>query len=179
MTISATLFRDQADEDRGHERLRVHLGAVRVDLSAEASALTVHDVSASGILLETDQKLVAGSRIIVEFPLSLRRQARVVWASNNFYGAQFTQALSPSELGIIYSASQVVWPNFSRDARSAPRDPRQGQDHSASADNPVGRDSLGASSEDRLSLSTRLKIIFGFTTFSWALIGAGAWVAFG
>lgn len=180
MTIPALLFRDESDEARGHERYRVRIGAVRIELGADVSDLTVHDVSASGILLETDQELATGLRIAVEFPESVRREAHIVWASNNFYGARFTKELSPTELGRIYAASDVVWPDFGREEYPDPIKLRRGRyigDTAATAAVETSGDDLGLGSGDKLPLKTRLAVIFGMAGFCWAIIGGGAWLA--
>lgn len=180
--MPANFFRDQSGDDRGYDRFRIRLGAVRVEVGADVSDLTVHDVSASGILLETDQRLASGAQIVVAFPDSFRREARIVWASNDFYGAEFTEGLNPAELARIYSASQIVWPAFKGEQRPDFFDLRQSRDI---VDTPAS-DALAQDSDDRaldnadkLPLPTRLKVIFGMATLCWTIIGGVIWLALG
>jgi hypothetical protein len=182
MTLPAIIFRDELDDDRGAERHRIRLGAVRAGIATESYDLTVHDVSASGILLETDQDLSAGLRIEVEFSESLSRQARVVWASNQFYGAKFIVGLSPAELRRIYSASDVVWPNFRSGERpvasSLKQDPNK-FNIVATAGSWNNSDASRHDGADKLPLSSRLKMIVGMAALPWAIISGGLWLALG
>ncbi|MBE9171415.1 PilZ domain-containing protein [Pleurocapsales cyanobacterium LEGE 06147] len=180
MTLPAILFRDQLDDDRGHERHRIRLGSVRAGIATKSYDLTVHDVSASGILLETDQNLSAGLRIAVEFSESLRRQARIVWASNQFYGAKFTVDLSPAELRRIYSASDVIWPNFRPGERPVASSLWQDRDKFntvATAGCRNNSDVWRHDGADKLPLSSRLKMIVGMAALPWAIISGGLWLA--
>ncbi|WP_296722703.1 PilZ domain-containing protein [Erythrobacter sp.] len=180
--MPAHFFSDESGDDRGYDRFRIRLGAVRVEVGADVSDVTVHDVSVSGILLETEQRLAAGVQIVFAFPDSFRCEARIVWASNDFYGAEFTEGLSPADLTRIYAASQIVWPKFKDEEPSDFADLRQDPDI---VDTPPSdalehdRDPRTVDDADKLPLPTRLKIIFGMASLSWAIIGGGVWLAFG
>ena len=178
--MPAHFLSDESGDDRGYDRFRIRLGAVRVEVEADVSDVTIHDVSASGILLETDQRLAAGIHIEIAFSNSFRREARIVWASNDLYGAEFTERLCSANLARIYSASRIVWPDFKTEEDPDFFDLRRGQE---SIDTPASdardhdRDDRNLGHADKLSLPTRLKVIFGMTTLCWAIIGGGVWLA--
>lgn len=174
MAIPAILYKDFADEDRNADRYRVRFNAVRRDQGLEVQEVTVHDVSALGILLETHEHLSEGSSIRVELPDVGDKDATVVWGSGSFHGAQFSQALTKPELQRITAASLVVWPHF-RDEDLPCRADRGTT--AASAEQPTV--DAGDEAKEKLALPVRIGFVIGGSTLLWAGIATGAWLALG
>ena len=172
MAIPAILIREQADARRSEQRWRVRLGAHRLDSELSAQLLTVHDLSASGLLFETEQKLGPGSYLIVEMPGKITKICKTVWNSGKFHGATFSDSLSDTELQELINSSPVVWLDFAVATNTAPKEtPTQGSQ--GLPDNSIIDD------DDKLPLAIRLMIIIGTSVVLWTLIGISIWLALG
>ena len=88
-----------SDDPRRSVRHTLRLEATAATADGEWSRVTVHNISASGMLLETPAVLDIGETFEVDLPEAGERRAIVSWASAAFYGCQFEQPLSPAELG--------------------------------------------------------------------------------
>jgi transcriptional regulator with XRE-family HTH domain len=86
-------------ESRRKLRLEAH-GALA---SGEATKVLVHNVSMTGLLLESAVPLAIDERIAVELPQAGPSWAKVVWTSGNLFGCQFETPISAATL----SASQL------------------------------------------------------------------------
>lgn len=82
-------------------KLRLQLqgtGASGVDVE-----VLVHNISATGLLLEGKATLAPGDAIEIGLPHAGATRARVIWASGTLYGCQFDAPISPATL----SAAQL------------------------------------------------------------------------
>src|SRR4051794_13317591 len=70
-------------ESQGHGKARV----------------TIHDLSLTGVLIETSTPLTAGEAFEVDLLQAGKVEASVVWSSGEFYGCQFTAPISTAALG--------------------------------------------------------------------------------
>lgn len=90
--------------------------AARGALSSGASTeILIHDISATGLLVESALPLAAGERIAVALPEAGETWAEVVWASGKLFGCRFDApislaALSAAELGGAVSQPVDVAP---------------------------------------------------------------------
>lgn len=62
------------------------------------SNVTIHNISAAGLLIETGLNLVIDERLELELPEAGRVSAMVVWHSGSLYGCAFEGALSSAAL---------------------------------------------------------------------------------
>lgn len=62
--------------------------------STDATKALIHNLSESGLLLETDAHLQVGETLQVELPLAGTTTALVVWSRGKFAGCEFTTPLS-------------------------------------------------------------------------------------
>jgi transcriptional regulator with XRE-family HTH domain len=106
-----------SDDPRRSVRHTLHLEASAAPANGGPARVTVHNISGSGLLLETSAALEVGESFAIDLPEAGERRAIVSWASAAFYGCQFEQPLSPAELG----AAQLRGA-----AAEAPRVPRTG-----------------------------------------------------
>ena len=72
-------------------------------LGPNQKSVMVHDLSATGLLIETPSRVRLGDEIMVELPECEQAPARVVWSSGAFYGCQFVKPVSPA----VVSAAQL------------------------------------------------------------------------
>lgn len=93
-------------ERRGSARRALRLA---VDGRAHgACRVTIHDLSLTGVLIETSTPLAAGETFEVDLPEAGKVEASVVWSSGEFYGCQFKEPLSTAALSAALLRSPPV-----------------------------------------------------------------------
>jgi hypothetical protein len=80
-------------ERRARNRRTLRLAATASLTESRESAATIHDLSESGMLLETSAQLGPGEQFQIFLPLAGPVDTVVVWNSGNFYGCQFGDAV--------------------------------------------------------------------------------------
>lgn len=65
---------------------------------ASEQAVTIHDLSLTGALLETSVGMLVGQSFEVELPEAGKVNATIVWNSGEYYGCQFDLPIAPSSL---------------------------------------------------------------------------------
>ncbi|MBU0876790.1 MAG: helix-turn-helix domain-containing protein [Alphaproteobacteria bacterium] len=70
----------------------------------------IHNISGTGLLFESDIKLVACDRIEIELPHGGDITAVVIWASGRLFGCQFEGPVSPATLSAVELKSAVAPP---------------------------------------------------------------------
>jgi transcriptional regulator with XRE-family HTH domain len=93
---------DTAGKARDPRRM-LRLEARGLTASGDSARVLVHNISASGLLLESDATLAQDERIDVDLPQVGTMSARVIWASGTYYGCQFDAAISSA----VLSAAQL------------------------------------------------------------------------
>ncbi len=154
MTISAQLQITPAADRRGWTRRSLSL----VSSLQAGSDVTIHDVSATGLLIETTAELAVFDDLEIELPEAGLTPALVVWSSGRFYGCQFKQRISQAAI----SAALL---------RSPPPQPLEAPVHYATE----ARETEPPFDEDKASLTVRLRVIFGGAILLWALIIWAGW----
>jgi len=104
MTVAAQfdiLSKDKST--RGTARHQMRLRVRGAPGSGEAADVLIHNLSATGLLLESASRLAVGDEIVVELPESATCTAKVVWTSGQFFGCAFDRPLSASTV----SAAQL------------------------------------------------------------------------
>src|SRR5215203_5700229 len=148
----------------GRHRVRSRRGATRRKLSLQAEGLvsnssaaevTIHDLSVTGLLLETSAELTRGEELDVYLPEAGATRARVIWSSGRYFGCQFDHPISSAVMSAAVLRSRPVAAKTM--ARSEP-DPTKGVD-----------------TEFQLSLGARLRIILALAIGCWVVIGLAAW----
>ncbi|MGL3819467.1 helix-turn-helix domain-containing protein [Sphingopyxis sp. R3-92] len=104
MPIHATIEHQQASENqRGASRVRMRIETEGSLDDGEGTAVVIHNLSATGMLIETVSDLTIGQRILVALPEAPDLAAAVVWRSQALAGCRFDQPLSRA----ILSAAQL------------------------------------------------------------------------
>lgn len=67
----------------------------------------IHNISGTGLLLESDVKLAAGDRIEIELPHAGDITAVVIWANGRLFGCQFEGPVSPATLSAVELKSAI------------------------------------------------------------------------
>lgn len=88
-------------------RLALRLEAPGATASGSAASVLVHNISTTGLLLESEMPLVLHERIEIELPQAGATWARIIWVSDRFVGCQFDTAISPATLSAAQLRSAV------------------------------------------------------------------------
>ena len=128
--------------------------------------VVIHDLSATGLLLETTAGLHEQSEIAIDLPGAGTAVARIVWSSGTFRGGQFSTPLTQTAVKVAHRQSKVVWPAFgqadgpqAREEKVLERTVEAGQ-----VERP--RDDLIAHT-DRLPTGVSIPIIVLVSSFLW------------
>ena len=103
MAIGARLeTRDSADL-RGAPRRLLHLEVTAAKPSGQSVQALVHNISETGLLLETSTSLEIGDEVTILLPRKAEATALVIWASDGLYGCKFAAPLTRA----VLSAAQL------------------------------------------------------------------------
>jgi transcriptional regulator with XRE-family HTH domain len=89
------------DGQRAAARRALRLETSGFVAGAGEANVTIHNISAEGLLLETDLALAEGERLALDLPEAGAVGAVVVWRSEHLYGCAFEQALGPAALAAV------------------------------------------------------------------------------
>ncbi|HEY6047660.1 MAG TPA: PilZ domain-containing protein [Sphingomicrobium sp.] len=152
----------RASDRRVAMRRRLKLPVYGSTAQGEAGAVVIHDLSVTGLLLETSDHLLIGESIEVELPDGGPTTAIVMWNSGNYYGCQFHGRISPAAV----SASVLRSP-FDAPANAQPAETQREFSFSAADVD-----------DDKLPGMVRAWILVGLVVGTWTLIYALVhWVA--
>lgn len=149
-----------AENRRYSVRRSLRLGSALLDSGVE---IVIHDISATGMLIETSQKLSAGETLIIDLPERGETRATISWNSGQYFGCQFEQSITAATLSAALLRSSpletiapmATGPDLSMLNSLVAEAVRE--------DAPV--------KDDRYSLRTRGVVIVGLCGLSWALVG--------
>lgn len=86
------------DEQRGSARRSLRLDVPGEMAATGEVAVTIHDLSLTGVLIQTSAPLGAGESFWLELPVAGSAEATILWTSGDFYGCQFKTPISPAAL---------------------------------------------------------------------------------
>jgi hypothetical protein len=91
-----------------NDRRRTMRRALRLGAGESEHAVTVHDLSLTGALIETSVPMLVGQSFEVDLPQAGKVDATIVWNSGEYYGCQFELPIPPSVLSaaILKSAPE-------------------------------------------------------------------------
>jgi len=158
MMISARLQITPAADRRGWTRRSLSLGS---SLQATGEDVTVHDVSATGMLIETAAELSILDDLEIELPEVGLTPAIVTWTSGSFYGCQFKKRISQAAISAALLRSPPA---------AAGNSAGQVQREFPVSAPPAVDSELEELLEDKAPLSVRLRVILGSSIILWALI---------
>jgi len=120
--------------------------------------VVIHDLSPTGLLIETGQELCSGETLFVDLPDRGPTAASVVWTSGNFHGCAFEQSIPTAAVSAALLRSPAVTP--SENGFDITRLRELAADIEAA--DPI---------DDRYSLRTRGLVFGGLLMISWGAIG--------
>ncbi|HSJ79536.1 MAG TPA: helix-turn-helix domain-containing protein [Erythrobacter sp.] len=99
MAIKAHLGSPTAtDSQRANPRRALRLEASGLGPDGEEANVTIHNISAAGLLLETGLALTTGEQLALDLPEAGIVTAVIVWRSERLFGCAFEHALGPAAL---------------------------------------------------------------------------------
>jgi transcriptional regulator with XRE-family HTH domain len=101
---------DQSGQARAPRRM-LRLEARGLTAGGDPATVLVHNISADGLLLESETSLASGERIDIDLPHAGTTSARVIWASGSFFGCQFDAPISPAALSAAQLRSEAPGEN--------------------------------------------------------------------
>lgn len=93
MGLVAYLDEVRASQPRRSNRRTLRLEVAGTAGSDSAAAMVIHDLSQTGLLIETDEMLAVGQKLRVELPEVGEFPAEAVWSSGRFVGCKFDEIL--------------------------------------------------------------------------------------
>lgn len=172
MALAAELRTERPEtenlESRAASRRKLYLGA-RASAGPKDTEVLIHNLSSTGMLLETSADLVGKDEIEVHIPEAGTVRAAVIWHSDSFYGCEFEQPLSRA------AVSAALLRSPAENAQSVPMpapSPLSTLEAAYSAVTVKQRD------PNALSLRAKFAIITGLAVLSWIPIVAIAWLIF-
>jgi transcriptional regulator with XRE-family HTH domain len=101
---------EAAGEAAREPRRKLRLEARGALPSGAATEILLHDISATGLLLESQAPLMVDERISIDLPQAGITWARVVWTSGKLFGCQFHTPISAAALSAAQLRSAVGQP---------------------------------------------------------------------
>lgn len=115
MAILAQLQEADSSERRGATRRRLQLETHGGTASTPQMRVIIHDLSVSGLLLETFAQFSVGERLEVQLPEAGAAEALIVWNSGRYFGCRFAKPISTAAV----SAALLLSPGDSAEADNA------------------------------------------------------------
>ena len=169
MTIRAQLQQAPDADRRISSRRKLSLGS---NLPATGDEVTIHDVSSTGMLIETAAEIAPFDGLEIDLPEVGITQAIVIWNSGRFYGCEFNERISQAAVSAALlrgaPASQVVSSAVPKAPKSAPRPVRATVEREAVVE-------TQALDDGKAPLGVRLRVILGSAIVLWTLILWGIW----
>lgn len=157
MQAVARLERVEAQRQRSSSRLKLSLDA---NLAGSGDEVVIHDLSATGLLIETRANLRKNARIEVELPEVGATVATVVWRGGDFFGCEFARPIPKAAL-----SAAVLRNPFEAPAVTQPSEISFDENEDA-----------GEFIDDRAPFAVRMRVILGSAILLWSLILCAAWV---
>jgi transcriptional regulator with XRE-family HTH domain len=89
------------DSQRAAPRRTLRLEASGLAPDGEETNVTIHNISAAGLLIETALDLAVSEQLALDLPEAGVVTAAVIWRSERLYGCAFEQALGPAALAAV------------------------------------------------------------------------------
>ena len=134
---------------RDFDRRILKLRLAGATVSEGSVVVLVHDLSLTGLLIETSADLSVGSDLAIDLPETGLRPARVVWNSGQYFGCQFHEPISTGGMSAALLMNPFV----------------------PEPELPYAFDGESVDGEsDKLPIRTRLWIMIGLALASWTVV---------
>jgi len=159
MIIAAAL----ESRDTGENRRATARRALRLEVPGRTPSHTtkalIHDLSTTGMLIETAADLSVDDLIQLDIPEAGQSAARVVWSSGEFFGCQFTTRISTGAVSAALLKTPFAAP-------SPLPEPPQAAPAAHEQPDP------GSTTDPGLPLAARMGILVGTSLLLWVAIVA-------
>jgi hypothetical protein len=91
MPIAARLEQFPASDRRSAERRKLFLGST---LESTGEEVAIHDISSTGMLIETSAKLEPFDALEIDLPHNGLTRTLIIWNSGHYYGCAFSERIS-------------------------------------------------------------------------------------
>jgi hypothetical protein len=138
---------------------------VRLDtvLSDSGAGIVIHDISATGLLIETSQHLSNGETLIIDLPERGATPATVAWSSGRYFGCEFDLSIPVATVSAALLRSPVL-----AEASRTSFQPDESVFHSSN------EEAEYLIEDNRYPVGVRVAAILGLTGLSWAALGWAA-----
>jgi hypothetical protein len=99
-----------SDEPQRLARKTLRLTATGAAGADDRTHVVVHDVSETGLLLESPFELAQGEELDVILPRLGEKRVTVAWASGRFFGCQFADTAAPESDGVAAPSGMDALP---------------------------------------------------------------------
>jgi hypothetical protein len=148
MQAVAHLERVESRNRRSSPRRQLSLGAVLPGTGDEA---VIHDLSTTGILIETKADLATFEQLQLELPEAGTVVATVVWNSGHYFGCEFHKPISRAAISAALLRNPVA-------------------EHLLATSEAQAEKTEEAIADDRYPFGVRLRVILGASLGLWAII---------
>jgi hypothetical protein len=144
----AHLQQTERSNRRYSDRRILKLRVPGATASGPGVAVLIHDLSLSGLLIETSAELAVGAELQIDLPEAGLRPAMVVWSSGQYFGCAFATPLPRAALSAALLKNPIASPTAN------------------------GAEAVAVEEQsDKYPLQVRLWIMLGLAVASWAIIG--------
>lgn len=181
MALVAHLSEGSAAEQRRTTRRTLRLQVAGTSSEGVAAPMIIHDLSATGLLVQTEDGPPVGEKLHIELFDAERHPAKVVWSSGRFIGCKFDRPLPQAVISaaLLRSVPPEVEQRIETTGGSSVVQQLQARVHDL-VNGPDEADTVeveasqrDASAENRYPLHVRGRILIGLGTVSagiWALV---------
>ena len=132
--------------------------------NGSAAEVVIHDISVTGLLVETLAELTCGEELDVRLPQTGATRAKVIWSSGQYFGCQFNHPISSAALSAAMLRSRPIEAQRLDDTRQT----------KVVYPEPNPADS---SNKPQLSFGVKMRVILGLSVACWVVIGGIVWAA--
>jgi hypothetical protein len=161
VTISARLQHAPAADRRSVPRRKLWLGSSL----QTGDAVTIHDFSSTGMLIETAAELVPFDGLEIDLPEVGIKQAFIVWNSGRYYGCEFNETVSQATISAALLRSLPADPAVLTSPAAESRPPRAAEIHT-----PQDAEEEATCDDGKAPLGVRLRVILGSAIILWTLV---------
>ena len=156
--------RDRIRNRRSSARRRLNLEVEGAVPDGSAAEVMIHELSLTGLLVETLAELTCGEELDVCLPQTGRTRAKVIWSSGQYFGCQFNHPISSAALSAAMLRSRPI------EAQRQADTPRTNVVYPEP-------DRADTSSRPQLSFGAKMRVTIGLTIACWTVIGGIVWAA--
>ena len=156
--------RDRIRSRRSSPRRRLNLEVTGAVPDGPAAEVIIHEISPTGLLVETLAELAYGEELDVCLPQAGRTRAKVIWNRGQYFGCQFKQPISSAALSAAMLRSRPIEaqrPDDFPQTNTAFREP----------------DRTDGLRRPPLSFGAKMRVSLGLAIACWAVIGVAVWAA--